>query len=345
VQQRPSARADDDDVEMLINNGRWSEAERKPYNNCWSRGVIAIIFHSVDKNPDFKKLDAEFSELKQHGYDLQAKGVDLVKFAESGSSNVAIYSSLYSASVGLAKEDKAFQQKLTHFAASGCSATQTLAKANESLRHTHISLDALIGQPLAGITFSNIAAREVAQHAITIAPKEQKEVFAGLSQKCLSMPFNIDELDTMLHRFRDDLPRRRAGVWDAFHSVSADAIAQASHSMRDILATIIAKEADNKTIDQCAWYAERKIEQPQTKPNISDRIRFLLFGPSNQKIDKVELGIATQAVSEYVDDDGALKKTAHGSNEFTRNQIKQSMEKIEELLYLVLRRMEERKRG
>jgi hypothetical protein len=297
----------------------------------------------VDQNPDFEKLDAQFAELRKHGYDLQAKGVNLVKFAESGSSNVAVYSSLYSASIPLAKNDGALQQKLTYFAASGCSAAQAVAKANEILRQTHTNLDALIVQPLAGITFSNIAAREVAEHALTIAPKEQKDVFADLSQKCLSMPFSIEELDAMLHRFREDLPRRRAGAWDAFHSVSADAIAQASHSMRDILATIIAKQADNKAIELCAWYAERKKEQPNSKPNISDRIRFLLFGSTNQKIDEAELGIAARAVSEYVDDDGALKKTAHGSHEFTCAQIKLSLEKMEELLYLVLKKMEERK--
>lgn len=299
----------------------------------------------MNQDPDFKKLDAELAELKKHGYDLQAKGVDLVKFAESGSSNVAIYSSLYSASVGLAKEDKAFQQKLTYFAASGCSTTQTLARTNESLRQTHVVLDALIGQPLAGITFSNIAAREVAEHAITIAPKEQRAVFADLSKKCLSMPFSVEELDAMLRRFHEDLPRRRTGAWDAFHSVSADALAQASHTMRDILALIIAKKADNKTIEQCVWYAERKNKQPETKPNISDRIRFLLFGSSNQKIDEAELGIAASAVSEYVEDDGDLKKTAHGSNAFTRDQIKSSMEKIEELLYLIMKRMGQHKRG
>ena len=297
----------------------------------------------MDQNSDFEKLDAQFAELKKHGYDLQAKGVNLVKFAESGSSNVAIYSSLYSASIELAKNDPALQQKLTHFAASGFSAAQTLANTNESLRQTNSNIEALIVQPLAGVTFSNIAARDVAEHAMTIAPKEQKKIFGELSKKCLSMPFSIGELDAMLLRFREDLPSRRAGAWDAFHSVSADATAQASHTMRDILATIIAREADNKAIELCAWYIERKKVQPETKPNISDRIRFLLFGPSNQKIDEVELGIATHAVSEYVDDDGALKKTAHGSQEFTRDQIKLSLEKIEELLYLVLKRIEDHK--
>lgn len=299
----------------------------------------------MGQNSDFEKLNAQFAELRQHGYDLQAKGVNLVKFAESGSSNVAVYSSLLEASAPFATTDSALQLKITSLVESGHHVTQTLAKTNENLRQAQVNIGALIVQPLAGVTFSNIAAREVVSHIVAIAPEEQKQVFVDMSEKRLTMPFSGEELDAVLHRFREDLPRRRAGAWDAFHSVSADALAQASHSMRDILATIIAKKADNKAIEQCVWFDKRKQEQPDTKPNISDRIRFLLFGPSDQKFDDAELGIATRAVSEYVDDDGALKKTAHGSNKFTRSEIKLSLEKIEELLYLVLKRMEQQKVG
>lgn len=299
----------------------------------------------MDQNPDFDKLKAECEELKRHGHALQTQGVNLVKFAESASSNVAIYSSLFSAAIELAKKDSVLQVKLTQLAASGCNTVQTLSQTNQYLRHTYTNIETSIIQPLTGVTFSNIAARELAERAVVVAPNEQKQRFVDLAKKCLSAPFSNDELDAMLRRFRDDLPRRRAGAWDAFHSVSADALAQASHTMRDILALIIAKKADNKTIEQCAWYIERKSKQPETKAIISDRIRFLLFGSLNQEIDEAELGIAASAISEYVDDDGALKKTAHGSNEFKREQIKSSMEKIEELLFLILNRMEKRERG
>lgn len=299
----------------------------------------------MEHNPDFEKLGAQFAELKQHGYELQANGVNLVKFAEAGSSNVAVYSSLYSASIPLAKQDHDFHRKLTSFIESGLYATQTLAKTNESLRQMHVDIGTLIIQPLTGVTFSNIAAREVVEHAVTIAPDDQKKVFADLSEKRLSVPFSTEELDVLLSSLGEDFPTRRAGAWDAFHSVSADAQAQASHSMRDILAKIIASLASNATIEQCDWYAARKAKDPSIKPSVSDRIRFLLFGPTTPAVDEAVLRMAARTVSEYVNDDGTLKSVAHGSQSYTRQQIKLSLEKIEELLYLVLRRLRERQGG
>ncbi len=295
--------------------------------------------------PDFEKLQEEFAKLKKHGYDLQARGIDIVKIAESGASNVATYSSVFSISVPVAKNDKILQQKLDALAESGRYTSEAVAKTNGYLTGINAQLAAIGTETLTGVTFSNMAAFDIISYAASIAPGEQKRGLAALSKKSLSRPFNDEDLDALLLRFREDLPSRRAGAWDAFHSVSADALAQASHTMRDILAVIIAKEAGNKMIEQCAWYCERKKEQPNTKPNTSDRIRYLLFGLSNQEIDQAELGMTARAVSEYVDDDGALKNTAHGSHQFTRAQIKLSLERIEELLYLVLRKLEERKDG
>ena len=294
----------------------------------------------MNEVPDFEKLQAEFAKLKQHGYNLQAKGIEIVKIAESGANNVATYSSVFSISVPIAKNDKVLQQKLDVLAESGRYTSQAVSKTNEYLGKANAQLAAVGMETLTGVTFSNFAALDIISYAATIAPSEQKNALDDLSRKSLSRPFSYEDLDILLRRFRDNLPNRRAGAWDAFHSASADALAQASHTMREILRTIIAEEAANDAIECCSWYIDLK----KTKPDVSDRIRYLLFGESKQEIGANELGLAVDAVSEYVDDNDALIKTAHGSLRFSREQTKASLEKIEELLYLVLKKLEERKR-
>jgi hypothetical protein len=64
-----------------------------------------------------------------------------------------------------------------------------------------------------------------------------------------------------------------------------------------------------------------------------------LFGPFNRHVEFSEIAAATAEISEFVTEDGQLKKVAHGSKSFSRERTKVSMEKTEELLYLVLSRL------
>jgi hypothetical protein len=47
-------------------------------------------------NSQFDDLAREFSQLRDHGHRLQQQGQFIVKIAESGASNIANYSTLYS---------------------------------------------------------------------------------------------------------------------------------------------------------------------------------------------------------------------------------------------------------
>jgi hypothetical protein len=155
----------------------------------------------------------------------------------------------------------------------------------------------------------------------------------------LTRSFTESELDAYLDKFDRDLPRRRQGAWQTYYSVSSDAVAQASHSMRDILAKIIAKEAANERIETCSWYKTRKSREPNTKPKIGDRVRFLLFGPNEQEFDQTKMSEIEKSVTLYVNDDGTLKSIAHGSSSYNKEEAKLSMQNIEELLYLILKRL------
>ncbi len=96
-----------------------------------------------------------------------------------------------------------------------------------------------------------------------------------LSKETLHRPFSGDELDALLRTFRKDLPERRRCAWDAFYSSSEDALTQAAHSMRIILASIIAELGSNERVQACAWFDHSK------KPTISDRVRLLMYGPED----------------------------------------------------------------
>lgn len=290
--------------------------------------------------PDFDKLRDEFAKLKNYGQELQSKGIDIVRLAEAGTSNVATYSSLFAIALPLAKSDKALQQKLDLLAESGRYTSDAVSKTNDDLGKVTPQLAAVGMTTLTGVTFSNFAALDIISYASKVAQGEQKRALDGLARKSLSRPFKNEDLDVLLRRFEDDLPSRRAGAWDAFHSASADALAQASHTMRDILRRVIAREATNELVERCSWYIELK----KKKPDVSDRIRYLLFAESKRGMETDELRLALNAVSEYTDDNEALVKTAHGSLRFDQGQIKASLEKIEELLFLVLKKLEERGR-
>ena len=126
---------------------------------------------------------------------------------------------------------------------------------------------------------------------------------------------------------------RRRGAWDAFYSSSEDALAQAAHSMRDILASLVSQMGSNELVSESAWF------DGSEKPTLSDRVRLLLFGPSERHVESSELAAATAEISEFVTEDGQLKKVAHGSKSFSRERTKVSMEKTEELLYLIVSRL------
>ena len=214
-----------------------------------------------------------------------------------------------------------------------------MGNANAELTATLPSVDFSVLTATYATSSNNVAAGTVAETIFGLVPECKALVIHAWPARGLTRSFTEVELDAYLEKFDRDLPRRRQGAWQAYYSVSSDAVAQASHSMRDILAKIIAREAANDKIEICSWYKERKLRDPDTKLSIKDRVRFLLFGPNEQGFDQTKMSEIEKAVSLYVNDDGTLKKIAHGSSSFSKNEARVSMQNVEELLYLILRRL------
>src|SRR5438067_4081237 len=281
----------------------------------------------------FDDLAHEFSQLRDHGHRLQKQGQFIVKIAESGASNIANYSTLYSEASAVLPETPDVKKAFYDFTKSGEFVVSQLKSANQNLNFAVNNLSEGLFPALTGVTFSNIAAQNLLECAIDNAPEEKRFIFQSLAEQPLKKPYSTQELDALLDRFRSGLSARRRGAWDAFYSASDDALAQAAHSMRDILASLVSQMGSNELVSACAWFGGSK------KPTLSDRVRLLLFGPAERHIESVEIAAATAEISEFVTDDGQLKKVAHGSKSFSRERTKVSMDKTEELLYLILSRL------
>jgi hypothetical protein len=281
-------------------------------------------------NSQFDDLAREFSQLRDHGHRLQQQGQFIVKIAESGASNIANYSTLYSEASAVLPETLDVKKAFYDFTKSGEFVVSELKSANQNLKSAANNLRESLFPALTGITFSNIAAQNLLECAIDNAPEEKRFIFQSLAEKPFKKPYSTEELDVLLDRFRKGLSARRRGAWDAFYSSSQDALPQAAHSMRDILALLVSQMGSNEMVLACAWFDRSK------EPTLSDRVRLLLFGPSERHVETSEIVAATAEISEFVTEDGQLKQIAHGSKSFSRERTKISMEKTEELLYLIL---------
>ena len=287
----------------------------------------------------FNDLAKAYGLLKQNGMSLQRRGLELVRIADSGLANIAPLETFVIACRDLSRDHPQVVQTVQFLLDSEQHTLALLDEANASLAAAVPQVNVSVLLTSSAASGSNVAAGTAVETLLELVPERRDFILRGLPPGGFARSFTEAELDAYLARFGDDLPRRRQGAWAAYYSASGDGIAQASHSMRDVLAKLISKEAANDKIESCSWYQERKGRKPETKPSINDRIRFLLYGPSEREFDKLELENIEKAVHLYVNDDGALKSTAHGSTSISREQVKFAMEKIEELLFLILRRL------
>jgi Predicted pPIWI-associating nuclease len=280
--------------------------------------------------PDLSKLECELDRLRNHGYQLQKSGQTIVKIAESGQANLENYCNAYQTTLNTLGDSPQVQDSLDAFMASGDIAASALHSANQSLEAAENDIYVSIIPALSGVTISNVATQNLVAFAIDTAPEEKKEIFVGLTKKTLQRSFSDEDLDTLLGTFRKDLPKRRRGAWDTFNSPSEDALAQAAHSMRDILNLIIAELGSNERVKACDWFDHSR------DPNLCDRVRLLLYGPKDN-IPNKDIDFVASQLSDYVSERKNLIKAAHGS-QLNRESVRLGMQKIEELVYLILSR-------
>jgi hypothetical protein len=281
--------------------------------------------------PDLSKLEDELDRLRELGYQLQKDGQTIVRIAESGRANIANYYTAYKTTLDTLGDSPKIQDSLNTFMASGDIATSALHSANQSLEAAENDIYVSTIPALSGVTISNVATQNLIAFAIDAAPQEKKEIFVKLAKKTLQRSFSSEDLDALLGAFQKDLPKRRRGAWDTFHSPSEDALAQAAHSMRDILGCVIAELGSNERVRACEWFDHSR------DPNLSDRVRLLLYGPE-ANIPNKDIDFVASQISEYISEREDVIKVAHGSQQLNRESMRIKMEKIEELLYLILSR-------
>jgi hypothetical protein len=297
------------------------------------------ILTAMSNGFEFNDLAHSYTQLKENGIALQQQGVDLVRIADSGIANIAPLEKFVTFCLDLSKEHPEVTPAVQSLINSGTHTIVLLDKANANLSAALPSINTSLLNAISATSGSNVAAATAVETILDLVPTSRDVIFRAWPERGLARSYGEENLDAYLTRFDGDLPRRRRGAWQAYYSISEDAVAQASHTMRDILAKIIAKEAANDKIEACPWYQERKVRDPHTNPSIKDRVRFLLFGPSKQGIDQLEMDNIEVAVNLYVNEDCTLKSIAHGSSSFSKEKAKLSMEHIEELLFLILNRL------
>ena len=136
---------------------------------------------------------------------------------------------------------------------------------------------------------------------------------------------SVQDLDEKLEKINSDWPKRRKGAWDAFNSVSSDKLAQASHTMRDILSKLISKWASNDDVKRSGWWANA--DNTESGVSLKQRIRYLLYGPTDI-INTQELENIYSQIDYCYEQDKLLKKVAHGSSRF-RDRVEAAMKAIE----------------
>jgi len=158
--------------------------------------------------------------------------------------------------------------------------------------------------------------------------KDGKNVFDDYKISEPKFTFNEEiqnKLDDYFKKYFPENIERRKGAWTTYHSVSEDKLAQAAHSMRDILAKIISDWASNEKVESEEWW--QKIKNDYEKINLKHRLRLLLYG-SKDPVENEELEIMESKVKEYLDEDKFLKGVAHGSINFKKS-IEYAMRSIE----------------
>lgn len=118
-----------------------------------------------------------------------------------------------------------------------------------------------------------------------------------------------EELDFYLTKINPNLPTRRKGAWETFHSPGSDQLSQAAHTMRDIFAKIITEFASNDTVEKAKWW-QPDIDA-KDRVSLRQRIRFLIYG-EEEATNKEELESMMQKVKECLHADRSLKEVAHG---------------------------------
>ena len=169
--------------------------------------------------------------------------------AESGLSNVSSMQVNCETCNSRSKQNLAVNPLMQSLAMTGNYSLELVSLANDSISKTAQLLDSALFKAGLAVSHSNVGSSATVERIMILSPEAGNEIIRAWPADGLRQSFTDTELDDLLETFDSHPPHRRQGAWQTFYSPSSDAIAQTSHSMRDILAKIIAKEATNAHVE------------------------------------------------------------------------------------------------
>jgi len=288
--------------------------------------------------PNFDQANQNFERIEQAGYEIQESGQQLVRFGKAGQEQAQFLSQEIPKYAVVAQQYPSLQASYDSFKEWN---TLVAKKSQEAVTNVVAGanlLSAALSATSSAVTAGNTPTLNFISGVYQLQERESKniiEVYHLQKPTDPIAPDNEKELNERLARIDSDLLNRRRGAWDAFYSVSADRLPQATHSLRDVLRSLISRWASNDQVKKALWWKPA----PDTREGVStrQRIQLLLYGSSALPQNPVELSLIVSEVSKFTDDNTFLNSIAHGGSSSTASAVEFAMKSIDNLILLILR--------
>lgn len=124
------------------------------------------------------------------------------------------------------------------------------------------------------------------------------------------------------------LPDRLDGAWTAFYGGSQDSLAQAAHSMREVLTALLDELAPVKAVRGAPWWKE----VPDTAQGVSKRQKIKFFLVGDNDVDDLRVDAIDRLVDEAHRSHGAAVKAAHHSDAAGQVAVRNTLVAMEHVL-------------
>ncbi|MCK4357944.1 MAG: hypothetical protein KAW92_04250 [Candidatus Cloacimonetes bacterium] len=291
---------------------------------------------------NLEKLYKKFGRIENQGYDIQEFGNALVNDGKIGQAYSKHFLNQLNNYEKLSNDFPEFNPYIQEIMKSSLYILDQLEQVEEKIfaSQEHFSDVVLsVSTEVTGATGSLYLAESGINHLEIENPNINiHEKYNIQTPNILEYSRIENEIDSYLFKIDPKLPERRKGAWTTINSTSLDKKAQAAHTMRDILSTIISKLASNAEVKKTEWWKPT----PDKKSGVSlkQRIRFLLFGPKNEIENADELENIENKVNKCFKEDSYLKSLAHGSKKGTVELIESIMHSMESTMLQIFKSKE-----
>lgn len=185
---------------------------------------------------------------------------------------------------GIAYLDWMEEEAFPHLPSSSTSyATASGVEYNHQLGQAAVNLSAGLAEVSSAssqiqmvVAGSSTLATSIVSEIFTLVPSGQEPPDLGFPQ----IPRGTTEatLDRSLSTItgNEELSQRRRGAWQAFHTGGSDDLAQATHSMREILTSLLDQFSPNSAVKNAPWWTL----VPETRDGVSkvQKLKYFIIG-------------------------------------------------------------------